>query len=417
MSRRFFKLLGPGLLYAGAAIGVSHLVQSTRAGADFGFELMGILLLANILKYPFFEMAGRYVYATNDNLIKAYHDKGKWVLGLFLALTLLTMFPIQAAVTMVTAGLAINISGISLSPFWMSGLLMSTTLVVLVIGRFKLLDNMMKFVIILLTLSTLVAVIAAMTNHRGFAPETITVFDYNNKVHIYFLIAFIGWMPAPIDVAVWSSLWSQAKNQTLDDKPSLSEVLLEFRIGYFGTMVVAAAFLTLGALVMHGSEEALSANGAVFSGQLISMYTQNIGLWAYPVIALAAFTTMFSTTITVMDAYPRVLVPTLSLLFPKLPVMNQKSSELFWMLVLSAGGLILIYQAGSSMRFMVDLATSLSFVTAPVLAYLNYRVINSSQVPVESRQGIVLRIWSWAGMLFLTGFTLFYLWWVFFGAR
>ena len=27
-----FKSLGPGLLFAGAAVGVSHLVQSTRAG-------------------------------------------------------------------------------------------------------------------------------------------------------------------------------------------------------------------------------------------------------------------------------------------------------------------------------------------------------------------------------------------------
>ena len=34
------KNLGPGLLFAGAAIGVSHLVQSTRAGADFGLGLI-----------------------------------------------------------------------------------------------------------------------------------------------------------------------------------------------------------------------------------------------------------------------------------------------------------------------------------------------------------------------------------------
>ena len=34
--------LGPGLLFAGAAIGVSHLVQSTRAGADFGLSLIHI---------------------------------------------------------------------------------------------------------------------------------------------------------------------------------------------------------------------------------------------------------------------------------------------------------------------------------------------------------------------------------------
>ena len=49
------KKLGPGLLFAGAAIGVSHLVQSTRAGADFGWGFLWVLLLVNLFKYPFFQ--------------------------------------------------------------------------------------------------------------------------------------------------------------------------------------------------------------------------------------------------------------------------------------------------------------------------------------------------------------------------
>ena len=48
------KKLGPGLLFAGAAIGVSHLVQSTKAGAEFGFGLIWALILCNFFKYPFF---------------------------------------------------------------------------------------------------------------------------------------------------------------------------------------------------------------------------------------------------------------------------------------------------------------------------------------------------------------------------
>ena len=32
-----WQSIGPGIIWAAAAIGVSHLVQSTRAGADFGF--------------------------------------------------------------------------------------------------------------------------------------------------------------------------------------------------------------------------------------------------------------------------------------------------------------------------------------------------------------------------------------------
>ena len=52
---KIISKLGPGLLFAGAAIGVSHLVQSTRAGAEFGWGLIWALILVNIFKYPFFQ--------------------------------------------------------------------------------------------------------------------------------------------------------------------------------------------------------------------------------------------------------------------------------------------------------------------------------------------------------------------------
>ena len=58
------KTLGPGILFASTAIGVSHLVQSTRAGANYGFGLLLVVIVANVLKFPFFEFAARYTSAT-----------------------------------------------------------------------------------------------------------------------------------------------------------------------------------------------------------------------------------------------------------------------------------------------------------------------------------------------------------------
>ena len=65
------KTLGPGILFASTAIGVSHLVQSTQAGALFGFGLIWAIILANILKYPFFEFGSRYASATGKVLLMA----------------------------------------------------------------------------------------------------------------------------------------------------------------------------------------------------------------------------------------------------------------------------------------------------------------------------------------------------------
>ena len=44
--------LGPGILLAGSAVGTSHIVQSTRAGADFGLGFLIVFILIALVKYP-----------------------------------------------------------------------------------------------------------------------------------------------------------------------------------------------------------------------------------------------------------------------------------------------------------------------------------------------------------------------------
>ena len=75
--------LGPGLLYAGAAIGVSHLVQSTRAGASFGIIMIVVVILANFFKYPFFQYGPRYAAATGKSLLHGYKKLGSWAIWIF----------------------------------------------------------------------------------------------------------------------------------------------------------------------------------------------------------------------------------------------------------------------------------------------------------------------------------------------
>ena len=98
--------LGPGILYAGAAIGVSHLVQSTRAGAEYGYYLIGVVILANILKYPFFEISPVYTAKKGENLMQGYRKLHPAVLLVFLLIMLSTFLIIVSAITLVTAGLA-----------------------------------------------------------------------------------------------------------------------------------------------------------------------------------------------------------------------------------------------------------------------------------------------------------------------
>lgn len=407
---KFLRSLGPGLLYAGAAVGVSHLVQSTRAGASYGYELIWVLILANIIKYPFFEFAPRYSTSTGKSLIHGYTKLGKWALVLYILLTISTMFAITAAILMVTAGLLANLSVWSFSIQWMIAAIMFVIALVLLIGKFRLLEGMMKYIILLLSISTVFAVVLA------FKPELsqTAIFNWNNAIDVAFLIAFVGWMPAPFDVSVWHSTWTVAKQSDSNEKISMKAALRDFNIGYIGTAFLAMGFLALGALVMYGSGEVFSSNGVVFAGQLIQMYTSSLGSWAYSIIGIAAFTTMLSTSITVMDAYPRVLKPSFHLLQQKEQISKSRMdySYILWMGILIIGTLALILWFSKNMKFMVDLATTISFVTAPVIAALNLAVV--MKLPKADQPGKFLRYFSWISLILLSCFSMFYLIWKFF---
>jgi Mn2+/Fe2+ NRAMP family transporter len=158
---RFWSSFGPGLLWAAAAIGVSHLVQSTRAGAVAGFGLVGVILLALIIKYPFFEYGPRYAAATGSSLVEGYLRIGRWALWLYFAITLAMSVIIQAAVVMFTAFLVRFVFGLDWSLALTAGVVIALCALLLWMGRYKALDLAVKIILVVLAISTLIA--AAVT--------------------------------------------------------------------------------------------------------------------------------------------------------------------------------------------------------------------------------------------------------------
>jgi Mn2+/Fe2+ NRAMP family transporter len=396
------KNLGPGLLFAGAAIGVSHLVQSTRAGADFGLGLIWALLLVNLFKYPFFQYGPRYASATGESLLDGYKKLGKSVLVAYYLLSLGTMFVIQMAVTIVTAGIASSLFGDFISIEVWTVIILTICFSLLIFGKYKLLDSLMKIIIITLSISTLLAVIMALNNSN--TPLSFTQVLPENSLEIAFLIAFMGWMPAPLDISVWHSLWTIEKRKDTTDI-STKTALFDFNVGYISTIILGIGFVLLGALVMYSSGETFSNSASAFAGQLINIYTVSLGKWAYIIIGIAAFTTMFSTTLTTLDASPRSMDKTTELLFNK----TYKHGYLFWIILLSIGTICIFFFLASEMGLLIKIATILSFITAPFYAIINYKLISSKHTPKEWHPSKPLHVLSWLGIVFLIGFSIWYL--------
>tara|TARA_B100000575_G_scaffold293874_1_gene306809 strand:+ start:1541 stop:2755 length:1215 start_codon:yes stop_codon:yes gene_type:complete len=397
---KLISKLGPGLLFAGAAIGVSHLVQSTRAGADYGWGLIWALILVNIFKYPFFQFGPRYAIATGESLLDGYFKVGKIFLITYFILNFATMFTIQTAVTIVTAGLASSLFGLTENMVLWSLLITVGCYVTLLFGRYQLLDKMIKIIILILAVSTVFStVIASFNTDELYSFEQV----FPTGSGLVFLVAFMGWMPAPLDISIWHSIWAIEKNK--NQKITHKESLFDFNVGYVSTVILGICFVSLGALVMYNSGVSFSTSGSVFAGQLIELYTSNLGDNFYLIISICAFTTMLSTTITCLDASPRTMSRATQLLTNN----NNKNYYFHWISILSVGTMLIFYFLLSEMGALVELATILSFVTAPFYAILNYRLVVSKNMPESHRPSKTMKILSITGIAFLSFFALGYI--------
>ncbi|WP_131103757.1 NRAMP family divalent metal transporter [Ornithinimicrobium sufpigmenti] len=396
-----WSAVGPGLLMASAAIGASHLVASTQAGALFGWQLVGLLLVANVLKYPFFRFGPQFTAESGLSLVEGYARKGRGYLIVFFVLCIYSSVVSAAGVAL----LCTVILAYLLPASWGLGvpllatLLMGITWALLVGGRYKALDAVTKVILVVLSLSTVVAVVMAASQGTVREPGFVDPSPWNLAT-LAFLVALIGWMPAPIEVSALNSLWIRAKAQDRTVRPQ--DIIFDFNLGFVVSTVLAVIFVALGVFVQYGSGEELAMAGGAYIPQLMSMYGAAIGSWAVPLMALIAFAAMFGTVITVVDGYARASAESLRLLRGR-PDFSRREKNA-WITGISVAALAIVVWMSAELADMLRYAMISAFVTAPVFAWLNFSLVRRG-----SRLSPALRWLSWAGLVFLAGFTVLFL--------
>lgn len=392
------KALGPGILVACAAIGGSHLVWSTKAGAQYGWSLVGLILLANLFKYPFFLYGQKYTAATGESLLAGYKRQGVGYLWTFVGVNILTGIINIAGVAMLSGALLSDYGLESVGVVNLSVAILLVCGVMLLFGQYRLLDSVSKIIIIILTIATMSAVFLALVDRPPVKPDFVSPSPWNLG-SFAFLVMLLGWMPAPIDVSAWSSLWMFSREKQTGHMATSKETSIDFHVGYISAVVMAVFFVALGALVMHGTGESFSSSGTKFTKELVALYTTTIGAWSYWLILTAAFMTMFSTTITCVDGYPRSLAAAASL------IGNSSASRFeplrMGLIVFSIlGAAIVIFYFANQLLALLGFAAIVSFITSPILAFINLKVMTGSNVPKEERPGPIMMGLSYLGLVF-----------------
>ena len=405
-SEHLLKTLGPGILIACAAVGGSHLVWATRAGSEYGWTLLGLVLLANFLKFPFFYFGQHYTASTGESLLSGYKRQGPIYLKTFIAINLLTGSINIAAVGMLTASLSMPFLGfLNLELTHLTILIFLILSGILYFGNYAVLDRLSKWIILILTACTVLAVVLALLNQNPTtAIVTKTKINPYTLTSLAFIVSLLGWMPAPIDLSTWSSLWMHSREAQTQHKASPKEVVIDFSIGYGITTILACLFLALGALTLFETGAEIPQSGIQFSKQFIELYTSSIGAFAKPIIIIAAFFTMLSTTLTCLDGYPRSLATSFLLLKDASSTTNPvKKKHYSLMLVIYAlvASLILLLFVKNLMS-LLSFAATVAFLSSPILAWINLKVMTGSNVSPKHQPATWIKIISYIGIAFFT---------------
>jgi len=176
---------------------------------------------------------------------------------------------------------------------------------------------------------------------------------------------------------------------------------------------MACFFVGLGALVMYGTGETFSSSAVKFTGQVIDLYTNALGPWSKWIIGLAAATTMFSTTICCLDAFPRVIREALVIINPNL---EEKRDQIYFVAIISIAVIttLIIGIFVSKLKVLIDFATTLAFLATPIFAYLNLRVVTGDHMPEGTRPSMSMLVFGWVCLFVLTGFAFGFIYWRFF---
>ncbi len=404
----FRKLAGPGLLFTGAAIGTSHLVQSTRAGALFGLALVIVIVLANVLKYPAYRFGIDFAHSRGRSLLAGYRELGTWALLLFLVAVTPLVPIIWAALAAATAGIVTVIIGPVAPVPVIAALILVLAMLLLLVGGYRILDKVNAVLLAFLVVATLITTALVLPRVEW---GTLVDFSWTRQTAaLLFIVALAGFMPNPMDVSVALSLWKVEGDNLLPEgaHPDIGAVRRSFFWPYVLTAFMAVCFCIMGAGVMHPQGIAPLPDAPGFAGQVVNLYREALGPGAAFLAALAALSVMITTVIAGIDAYSRIFGASLAIFQGREDVSYSRKEYAGFCLMFVAIALVVIFTLLSDLTTFLDFVTSASFVIAPLVALLNHLVVTRCEMADEARPSRAALIHNGIAIVVMTALAAMY---------
>jgi Mn2+/Fe2+ NRAMP family transporter len=396
---------GPGILLAATSIGGSHLVLSTTAGAAFGYDLLWLVVVAHLFKYPAFDFGPRLAVAEGISLLAAYRrapGPRHWVLWVGLVDLVLESVGVLAAVAGLSGAILQGALGGPGLPAW-TAVVVLVAFLLLLTGKYPLLRDLNLALMGILAAGTAVAFFAAPPPAAGWARLVVPSLPAGSLVLV---ASILGFLPTAVGVSLWQSLWTLEDPHCAGAGPDrarrLRAVLLDVRVGYLLSAVLAVCFVGLGAAALH--PRGLVPGELEVAATLATAYATLFGEWMRPLFHLVAFATAFSTTYAVLDGMPRTLVATVRHLRDEADPDRADRGRLYWSYLVGMTVLSLaVVRAVPEPVVLLTVLGAATFLVSPLYYLLNAWAARRFITDPALRPGRGLLILTGVGLVFLVG--------------
>lgn len=324
------KHIGPGLILTASIVGSGELIATTKLAGDNGFDLLWLIILGCVLKVFVQVEIGRYTITSHQTALQALDSvpgprwRVSWMVWAFLVMYLCAISQVGGIVGGVAQTLAAG--GMTVPDGWLAVGVSVSVAFLLTWGRYRLVEGVSTTMVVLFTLSVIVAVGALQwTPYAVTGADLVRGLSFRLPENFTTALVVIGLIGVGGSEMIYYPYWCLEKGYAAHTgKPDGSDAWVRrvrgwmrvLRFDAWFSMVIyttaTVAFYLLGAAVLHAKK--LQVTDKDLIDTLAHMFLQSLGPWSLWLFLVGAFFVLYSTAFSATASNARVGADALSLL-------------------------------------------------------------------------------------------------------
>jgi Mn2+/Fe2+ NRAMP family transporter len=306
-----FRQIGPGLIIAAVIVGSGELIATPKLGSEVGFTLLWFIILGCLLKVFIQIELGRFAIARGMTTIEAMNTIPgprlvvSWLVWLWLLMYVALVFQVAGMV----GGIAkiFELAGSTWSNQLWGFLVVSSAALLLLTGRYRLVERVSTAMVALFTVCTIIAVAALQ-----WSPYAISAADIASGFTFHlptdFTVAFgaFGIIGVGASELIYYPYWCLEKGYARhvgprDNTPSwfhrakgwIRVMKVDAWASFCIYTLATVAFYLLGAAVLF--RKGLVVEDGDMITTLSHMYQESFGAWGMTIFLVGGVIVLFST--------------------------------------------------------------------------------------------------------------------------